>query len=109
MLIIGETLADLGDSFGPPAGDGVHAALVVGIHRLAPEEHAFSEVVFDDARITPQLLETPSIPVAYLVRGVTPLGPAAVGAAEIESLLQRLGATRPRRGTGAMDLGDLTT
>jgi hypothetical protein len=109
VIIIGETLHDLGDRFDGPTADGEGPALLVGIHRLEPDGRAPSvEVVFDDAHATPQLLESPTMPVAYVVRGVTPIGPAVVGVKEIKSLLD-VAAQRARRPSGAIDLGDITT
>ncbi len=109
VIVIGESVHDLGALFelsGPP-GDG--SALIVGIQRLEPGAAGERvEVVFDDAHAAPQLLESPSIPVAYVVRGLTPLGPAAVGARAIELLLQGLSARRLPRHSGAISLDDLT-
>jgi hypothetical protein len=109
VIIIGESLADLGNRFEVPVHEDDDVALLVGIHRLKPDGAGPAvEIVFDDAHATPQLLESPSIPIAYVVSGVTPLGPAAVGPEEIESLLD-IEAHRTRRPSGAIDLGDLTT
>lgn len=108
VIIIGESPADLGDRFEMPVRQDDDVALLVGIHRLEPDAAPAIEIVFDDAHATPQLMESPSIPIAYVVSGVTPLGPAAVGPEEIESLLD-MEARRARRPSGAIELGDLTT
>jgi hypothetical protein len=109
VIIIGETLRDLGHGFeiADPNEDDI--ALLIGIHRLEPHgREPSAEVVFDDAHAMPDVLESPSFPVAYVVHGVTPIGPAAVGPKQIESLLQDVGAPRPRRQSGAVQLGDIT-
>ncbi len=110
VIIIGETLRDLGRGFEDAGSNEDDLALLIGIHRLEPHScEPNAEVVFDDAHAMPGFLESPSVPVAYVVRGVTPIGPAAVGAKQIESLLQDVGAPRHRRQSGAIQLGDITT
>jgi hypothetical protein len=100
VIIIGETLRDLGRGFEDPGSNEDDLALLIGIHRLEPHScEPNAEVVFDDAHAMPGFLESPSVPVAYVVRGVTP----------IESLLQDVGAPRHRRKSGAIQLGDITT
>jgi hypothetical protein len=109
VIVIGESVDDLGHSFMLDVPQEDDLALLIGIHRLdANDTGPRVEIVFDDDHASPAFLESPSIPVAYVVEGLTPVGPAAVGAEQIESLMHDIGAPRPRRQSGAIQLGDIT-
>ena len=109
VIVLGPSMRQIRDVFELPTPDADGDSLVVGIRRLAPIERCGGlEVVYDDAHATPALLDPPGMPVAYVVRGVTPLGPPVVGEDGIRRLLTRVGARGHLRVSGAIALGDLS-
>jgi hypothetical protein len=108
VVVLGATMDELGDVFelSTPGANG--STPVVGIQRLESEEPSpAAEIVFDDAHAAAVLLEPPSMPAAWIVHGVTPLGPPVTGASEIRDLVRHLTHQRRVRVSGALGLGDL--
>lgn len=108
VVVLGATMEELGNVFELATPETRGASSVVGIQRLEPSERVpAAEIVFDDAHATAVLLESPAMPAAWLVHGVTPVGPPVTGAAEIRALVRYLTQQRRGRVSGALGLGDL--
>ena len=108
VIVLGATMDELGDVFELATAGSGESTAVVGIQRLEAIVPApAAEIVYDDARAAAVLLGSPAIPAAWIVHGVTPLGPPVTGSAEIRDLVRQLTHQRRWRVTGALGLGDL--
>jgi len=109
VIVLGQSMAVIRDLFEVPTPEADGEALVLGVQRLASSGRTGGlEIVYDDDHATPLLLDSPGMPAAFVVRGVTPLGPPVVGLERIRRLLARVGALGRSRVSGAMALGDLS-
>jgi hypothetical protein len=108
VVVLGATMDELGDVLELPTLGSNGSTPVLGIQRLEPVEPSpAAEIVFDDAHAAVVLLESPAMPAAWIVHGVTPLGPPVTGSAEIRHLVRHLTQQHRSRVSGALGLGDL--